>query len=163
MPDHQDIGTLYVLSNRDQSLAKIGLTRNGTPDARADAYTAAHGIQWHVYWSARTREVAAAEARCHRALQDRRFSLTPEATEVFHVTPQKAVRIAEQFVIAPPGTAQQSPPPQHWSSTRGWLELTALAAMLGAVALRRYPRLPQAMRLVGACVPLLRQLLRISR
>ena len=30
-----DVGLLYVLANRDSSLAKIGMTRNGTPD-RAD-------------------------------------------------------------------------------------------------------------------------------
>ena len=159
----QDVGTLYVLSNRDRSLAKIGLTRNGTPDARATDYERAHGIRWHVYWSAVTCHVAEAEAAAHRELDICRFALVPGAQEVFHVTPQKAVRIAERFVIAPPGTAQQSPPPQHWSSTRGWLELAALAATLGAVAPRRYPRLLQAMRLVGACAPLLRQLLRTSR
>ena len=33
-----DIGTLYVLVQSRQSLAKIGVTRNGTPDARATAY-----------------------------------------------------------------------------------------------------------------------------
>jgi hypothetical protein len=49
-----DIGTLYVLSNRDQSLAKIGLMRDGNPDARATDYERAHGIRWHVYRSAVT-------------------------------------------------------------------------------------------------------------
>jgi hypothetical protein len=154
-----DIGTLYVLSNRDQSLAKVGLTRDGTPEARATDYERAHGIRWHVYWSAFTCHVSEAEAAAHRELDICRFALVPGAREVFHVTPQKAKRVAEQFVITPPGTTQP-PPSQHGSSTRGWLELAALAATL---ALRRYPRLPQPMRLVGACVPLLRQLLRISR
>jgi hypothetical protein len=40
----RDIGRLYVLSNRDQSLAKIGLARDGTPTARATDYERAHGI-----------------------------------------------------------------------------------------------------------------------
>ena len=44
-----DSGTLYVLANRDASLSKIGMTSNGTPDARADHYAREHGIQWHVY------------------------------------------------------------------------------------------------------------------
>ena len=60
--DH-DVGTLYVLANRDNSLAKIGLTRSGKPDTHADDYFRAHGIQWHVYWFADTRNVAEAERR----------------------------------------------------------------------------------------------------
>jgi hypothetical protein len=104
--DAQDIGTLYVLANRDSSLAKVGFTRSGTPDARADAYARDHGIQWHVYWSARTRNVAAAEANAHRDLQDRRFSLVPEAREVFHLTPQHAQRIAARYVVPPETDAQ---------------------------------------------------------
>ena len=95
--DDQDIGTLYVLANQDHSLAKIGLTRNGTPDARADAYARDHGIRWHVYWSARTRDVAAAEASAHRDLQGQRFALVPDAREIFHVTPQKARRVCERL------------------------------------------------------------------
>jgi hypothetical protein len=58
-----DVGTLYVLANRDNSLAKIGLTRSGKPDTRADDYSRAHSIQWHVYWFADTRNVAEAERR----------------------------------------------------------------------------------------------------
>jgi hypothetical protein len=96
-----DAGTLYVLANRDQSLAKIGLTRNGTPDARATDYERAHDIQWHVYWSARTLDVAAAEVAAHRALQAQRFALTPDAREIFHVTPAAAARIAARYVVAP--------------------------------------------------------------
>ena len=98
-----DSGTLYVLANRDASLSKIGMTRNGTPDARADDYARAHGIQWHVYWSARTANVAAAEASAHRDLQAQRFALTPDAREIFHVTPERAQRVAARYVIPPPG------------------------------------------------------------
>ena len=97
----KDVGTIYVLANRDSSLAKVGITRNGTPDARADDYSRTHGIQWHVYWSARTLDVAAAEASAHRELQAQRFSLTPDAREIFHVTPEKAQRIAARYVMAP--------------------------------------------------------------
>jgi hypothetical protein len=99
--NNQTCGTLYVLSNVDQSLAKVGRTRNGTPDTRADDYSRQHGIAWHVYWSARTCNVAAAEAAAHRDLQDRRFSLVPEALEIFHVTPAVAARIAARYVVAP--------------------------------------------------------------
>ena len=102
-----DIGTLYVLSNRDQSLAKIGLTRDGTPDARATDYERAHGIRWHVYWSAVTCHVAEAEAAAHRELDICRFALVPGAREVFHVTPQKAQRVAARYVVPPSGAAQQ--------------------------------------------------------
>jgi hypothetical protein len=126
MPDHQDIGTLYVLSNRDQSLAKIGLTRDSTPDARATAYERAHGIRWHVYWSAVTCNVAYAETAAHRALQDRRFSRVPEAQEIFHVTPGHAVRIAEQFVATPPGIAQQQQRQPHAGIP--WLRYAEVAA-----------------------------------
>jgi hypothetical protein len=128
----QDVGTLYVLSNRDHSLAKIGLTRNGSPDARATAYERAHGIRWHVYWSAVTCHVAEAEAAAHRELDICRFALVPGAREVFHVTPQKAKRVAERFVIAPPGIAQQ----QHGRIP--WLRYAEVAA---AIAIAYWPAL----------------------
>jgi hypothetical protein len=100
-----DVGTLYVLANRDHSLAKVGMTRNGRPETRADDYGRQHGIQWRVYWSVVTCHVADAEASAHRALQDRRFSLLPEAREVFHCTPMLAKRIAERYVTAPAGAS----------------------------------------------------------
>ena len=40
MSDHQDVGTIYVLSNRDQSLAKIGLTRDGIAAALHETLSA---------------------------------------------------------------------------------------------------------------------------
>jgi hypothetical protein len=100
-----DVGTLYILANRDHSLAKVGITRTGRPETRADDYGRQHGIEWHVYWSAVTCHVAAAEASAHRALQDRRFSLLPEAREVFHCAPMLAKRTAERYVAAPTGTS----------------------------------------------------------
>lgn len=101
-----DIGTLYVLANRDNSLAKIGLTRSGKPDTRADDYSRAHGIQWHVYWFAHTRNVAEAEARAHRELAAFRFAMLPGAREIFHITPAKAQRVAALCVVAPKTEAQ---------------------------------------------------------
>jgi hypothetical protein len=50
-----DPGTIYVLSNTDGSLSKVGMTRAGSPDARADDYSRKHGIQWHVYCRAAPR------------------------------------------------------------------------------------------------------------
>jgi hypothetical protein len=150
MPDHQDIGTLYVLSNRDQSLAKVGLTRNGTPDARATDYERAHGIQWHVYWSAVTCEVAAVEARCHRALAERRFALTPEAREVFHLTPHHAVRVVEQFVVPVPGSTTQQARPLLFVRCTPWLRYAEVAA---AIAVAYWPTLRRLHRLLRAGKP----------
>jgi Meiotically up-regulated gene 113 len=114
----RDIGTLYVLANRDASLAKVGMTRNGTPETRAADYERQHGIQWtRVYWSALTENVQAVEARCHGALAPYRFALSPPgATEIYHLIPEKAVRVAERYVIAPVGTpAFSSPTPDVFS------------------------------------------------
>jgi hypothetical protein len=113
----QNVGTLYVLANRDSSLAKVGLTRNGTPDARASDYERQHGIQWHVYWSARTCDVAAAEAAAHSELAPQRFSLTPDAREIFHVTPAKAVAVAQRYVVAPDGAQPGGHPQMPLSTT----------------------------------------------
>jgi hypothetical protein len=145
MPDHQDTGTLYVLSNRDRSLAKIGLTRNGTPDATA--YERAHGIRWHVYWSARTCHVAEAEAAVHRELDICRFALVPGAREVFHVTPQKAVRIAECYVITPDGEAQQQARPLRFVRRVPWLRYAEVAA---ALAIAYWPTVRRLHRLLRA-------------
>jgi hypothetical protein len=144
--DDQDIGTLYVLANLDRSLAKIGLTRDGTPDARATDYERAHGIRWHVYWSAVTCHVAEAEAAAHRELDICRFALVPGAREVFHVTPQKAKRVAEQFVITPPGitpsgTTRQPPLRIPWLQ---YAEITAAVAIAYWPAIRRLHRLLRA-------------------
>jgi hypothetical protein len=115
MPD--DPGTLYVLANRDHSLAKVGLSRTGTPDARASAYERAHGIAWHVYWSVRTERVAEVEARVHRELDICRFALVPGATEVFHCTPRRAVAVARRYVVPLAGAQRETPsPPPLWGS-----------------------------------------------
>jgi hypothetical protein len=141
-----DIGTLYVLANIDSSLAKLGFTRNGTPDLRADAYSAAHGIRWHVYWSAITDNVAEVEAATHRALRDRRFSLLPEAHEIFHVTPHHAVRIAEQFIVPVPGNMTQQARPLRFVRRSPWLRYAEIAA---AIVIAYWPvihRLHQRLR-----------------
>ena len=93
-----DVGLLYVLANRDSSLAKIGMTRNGTPDARATDYERKHGIAWRVFWQARTERVAGTEAAIHHELAAYRFSLTPEAREVFHIVPARAVAVAKRYM-----------------------------------------------------------------
>jgi hypothetical protein len=135
-----DVGTLYVLSNRDQSLAKIGLTRGGTP--RATDYERAHGIRWYTYWSAVTCHVAEAEAAAHRELVICRFALVPGAREVFHVTPAKAKRVAERHVVPPSGTARQ---PNTGTARPAWLTygdilVSAASAELVRVATARINR-----------------------
>ena len=137
-----DIGTLYVLSNRDQSLAKIGLTRDGTPDARATDYERAHGIRWHVYWSAVTCHVTEAEAAAHRELDICRFALVPGAREIFHV---KAKRVAARYVVPPSGAAQPE-------------------LRIGLLAWRSHlERITAAMLLIAACWAALRRLQRNLR
>src|SRR5215472_8563180 len=134
-----DEGVLYILGNSDQSLAKVGMTRNGTPDTRADDYSRQHGIQWHTYWSARTQNVAAADAAAHRDLADRRFALTPEAQEIFHTTPAHAQRIAARYVVPPDGDAR----PELRLAPPAWRQhlerITAAVLLLAAcwAALRR--------------------------
>jgi hypothetical protein len=144
----RDVGLIYILANRDGSLAKVGMTRNGTPDARADDYSRQHGICWHVYWSCATLDVEAVEAACHRVLQDRRFSLVPEAREVFHVTPEKAVRIAERFVVPAPGTSTtQQTRPLQFVRRSPWLRSAEVAA---AVAIAYWPDIRRLHRLLRA-------------
>jgi hypothetical protein len=123
----QDIGTLYVLGNRDSSLAKLGMTRTGTPDMRASQYETVHGIAWHVYWFATTANIAQVEARCHRELANRRFSLLPEAREIFHCVPAVAQRVAERFVI--PTDIPRAYAPE--SSHSAWLDALGTALSLG--------------------------------
>lgn len=127
-----DVGTLYVLRNRDFSLAKIGLTRSGTPDTRADNYARQHGIVWCVYWYAATCHVAEAEARAHHVLQDQRFSHVPGAREIFHVTPEKAKRVAERFVTAPRGAPQSKAKAVRSNWPAYGDILWAVASLLGA-------------------------------
>jgi hypothetical protein len=143
MTNASDIGVIYVLTNRDHSLSKIGMTRTGTPQLRADDYSRVHGIQWtHIFWQARTENVAAVEAAAHRALADRRFALTPDAQEIFHVVPEVARRAAERFVIPLAGDAALS---QAAASAPRWaaaLELIAGAAIaeLGRITIARIRR-----------------------
>jgi hypothetical protein len=98
----RDYGCIYVLTNRDRSLSKVGMTRFSNPAARARDYTRIYNIEWRVYWSAATRDVAAVEARCHRELARHRFvNAPPGAREVFFVVPQDAVAIAKRHVVSP--------------------------------------------------------------
>jgi hypothetical protein len=98
----KDTGVLYVLTNRDRSLSKVGMTRFSNPAARARDYTRIYSIEWRAYWSAATRDVAAVEARCHRELARHRFvNAPPGAKEVFFVVPQDAVAIAKRHVVSP--------------------------------------------------------------
>jgi hypothetical protein len=109
----QDIGTLYVLANRDMSLAKVGMTRNGSPDTRADSYSREHGIEWHVFWMRPTQRVREAEAAAHRMMAAFRFSEVPGAREIFHLTPAKARAYAEQCVtpLEPAASVAVTSPP----------------------------------------------------
>jgi hypothetical protein len=138
-----DIGVIYVLTNRDHSLSKVGMTCSGSPQLRADDYSRKHGIQWtHVYWQARTENVAEVEAAAHRALADRRFALTPEAAEIFHVVPEVARRAAERFVVPLAGDAgptQATAPAPRWAAALEPLIATALAE-LGRFAIARIRR-----------------------
>ncbi|HEY2617711.1 MAG TPA: GIY-YIG nuclease family protein [Acetobacteraceae bacterium] len=125
---------LYVLSNRDQSLAKIGMTRDGTPDARASDYERTHGIRWHVYWSAVTCNITETEAAAHRELDICRFALVPGAREVFHVTPAKAQRIAARYVVPPSGGAALPPGARAAGLSHGEILLAAVSPALARVA-----------------------------
>ena len=160
MPD-QDIGTLYVLANRDQSLAKIGLTRDGTPAVRATDYEREHGIFWYIYWSATTCNVAAAEAAAHRELDVCRFALVPGAREIFHVTPQKAQRVAARYIVPPSGAAQQSDTGtvrSVWLESYGEVLLAAISPALVRIATSNL-RQHRYGRQVFACWSVLRRVL----
>jgi hypothetical protein len=97
-----DTGILYVLRNQDRSLAKVGLTRFGSPASRAAGYTEQYGIRWVPFWSAPTQRVAEVEARCHRELASCRFANSPLGSrEIFHCTPEHAREVARRHAIAP--------------------------------------------------------------
>ena len=142
-----DVGLLYVLANRDSSLAKIGMTRNGTPDARATDYERKHGITWSVFWQARTEKVAEAEARAHRELRDYRFINAVGAKEVFHVTPEAAVAVAQRYVVPPTGgdTAPRTTRPR-WLSR---LERITAAVLLLITLLPAARRLTRRVRIAA--------------
>jgi hypothetical protein len=148
--DDQDIGTLYVLASCDSSLCKLGFTRNGTPELRAASYERQHGIQWpRVYWSAVTDNVAEVEARIHRELAPYRFALSPPgATEIYHLIPQHAVRIAERFVVTSPGIAQPQRPQQQRQRIP-WLRYAEVAA---AFAIAYWPMLHRTLRRLRAAL-----------
>jgi hypothetical protein len=143
-----DVGLLYVLANRDSSLAKIGITRNGTPDARATAYERAHGITWSVFWQARTEKVALAEASAHRELRDYRFVNAVGAKEVFHVTPEAAVAVAQRYVVPPTGgdTAPRTTRPLWLSHLERITAAALLIITILPVARRLYRRVRVAAR-----------------
>jgi hypothetical protein len=92
-----------VFANRDSSLAKLGMTRTGTPDMCASQYEAAHGIAWRAFWQAPTANVAEVEARCHRELASRRVSSCPKHAKYFIASPppRSASRCERQFLPIP--------------------------------------------------------------
>jgi hypothetical protein len=141
-----DVGLLYVLANRDSSLAKIGMTRNGTPDARATDYERAHGITWSVFWQAHTENVAQAEASAHHELAAYRFSLTPEAREIFHIVPTRAVAVALRYVVPPDGESAAQTVRPLW---RSHIERIAAVAVLLITLLPAARRLTRRVRIAA--------------
>jgi hypothetical protein len=109
------------------------------------AFVGGHGIRWHVYWSTRTRDVAAAEASAHRDLQGQRFALVPDAREIFHLTPDKARRVCERYVRAPDSEG----PPELRIGRPAWRSLVE--------------RITTAVLLIAACWAALRRLHRTLR
>jgi hypothetical protein len=79
-------GVIYVLTNRDKSLAKIGFTTTGSAAERATAYSRESGIEFVVYGEMPTRYAQAVEAKAHAHFAGRRF-VVGNCREVFHVTP----------------------------------------------------------------------------
>ena len=110
---------------------------------RAADYENVHHIAWHVYWSAPTSDVAAVEARCHRALAAHRFVNTT-GTETYHVTHEFARAVVERLVIPPsPSTAIPLRFVSRHSSWRHWAKRAALAAIIPLELARvtRYPKI----------------------
>jgi hypothetical protein len=93
--DMQDVGTVYILTTRNRSMSKIGMTRSGTPEARARSYTDDHELRWTVVYSCETRDVAEVEQLAHARLAAHRSNL-PGTREIFNVAPE----IAQQTLIS---------------------------------------------------------------
>jgi hypothetical protein len=93
------VGTLYILTNRDKSLAKVGMTINGTPELRATDYEKAHGVFFEHFCSWQTQNVRAVEASVHRDLRPWQFDTNTSAREIFHTTPARAKAIALPYLI----------------------------------------------------------------
>jgi hypothetical protein len=88
----QDNGTVYILTTRNRSMSKIGMTRSGTPEARARSYTDEHELRWTVVWAAETSNVAEVERLAHARLAAHRSNL-PGTREIFNVSPETAQQI----------------------------------------------------------------------
>jgi len=89
---------LYVLSNKDKSKSKVGITCKGTPSRRAIDYSREHPEHgpWEPVWSKRTRCAAKAERLAHTSLAKERVTTKTGAKEIFAVKPAKAVKVAKR-------------------------------------------------------------------
>jgi hypothetical protein len=138
MTKGRDVGTVYVLKSTHPGLAKVGLTRHGTPEQRAENYTKVHGLIWQVYWSAPTQNVGKVEAACHHALATHSVAGTAVGMqEVFKVSPAYAREIAQRYVVAPSGWLPWRQRLQRWAgrgnrfANWGTVALILLASVLG--------------------------------
>jgi hypothetical protein len=93
-------GYVYILTNADYSLAKVGITFQADSAAdRARAYSRAHGIKLRVFACYATQRAQEIERRAHRHLQARLFYTGSGAIEVFHMTPADAAFVVARMVI----------------------------------------------------------------
>lgn len=118
------VGIIYILSDANRKLSKIGRTTAGTAAGRATSYGKLHGHRWIVFAQMATLRVAEVEANIHVKLEAKRLSTSTNAPEIFKITPMEAETAARALILPPGVTAklQREAIRRHVQRVRGRLK-----------------------------------------
>jgi hypothetical protein len=100
------VGIIYILTDADRKLSKIGRTTAGTAAGRATSYGKLHGHRWTVFAQMATLRVAEVEANIHVTFEAKRLPTSTNAREIFKIRPMEAEAAARALILPPGATAE---------------------------------------------------------
>jgi hypothetical protein len=101
------LGVIYILTDQQKKLSKIGRTSTGTAAGRAAEYGKAHGHRWTVFAQLASLRVSEVEANIHAQFWAKRVRTATNAREIFKVRPAEAEIVARSLVL-PPGSSSDT-------------------------------------------------------
>jgi hypothetical protein len=92
------LGIIYILTDHQKRLSKIGRTSAGTATGRAISYGKSHGHSWSVVAEFSTQRVNEVEANIHAQLAYCRVKTETGAREIFRIKPSEADSLVRSLI-----------------------------------------------------------------
>jgi hypothetical protein len=128
------VGLIYILSDKANSISKIGRTTDGDPTRRARDYGKVDAYEFQVVYSITTCRVSEVETLIHEYYKKKRIDVPSGAREIYKIKPSHAKSQIQRFVLSPikDGIPERTELMAHIERMR-----TRLRAFEGAYSSRR--------------------------